>query len=108
MSQERRLNPKDHPLEILQKWTDHASEVAFVLRRITDEEENSPYGNFRVSAPAYCLVICMQAPAIIDWQILFATLTRHPKPWYCRCNGSTLRVASKPSNSPRITTGIYV
>lgn len=39
--QERRLSPVDKPLELLEKWREHMSNVTFVLKKIDDENDNS-------------------------------------------------------------------
>ncbi|VDL75663.1 unnamed protein product [Nippostrongylus brasiliensis] len=41
-NKERRLSPMDKPLELLEKWREHMSNVTFVLKRIDDEEDNNP------------------------------------------------------------------
>ncbi|VDO22765.1 unnamed protein product [Haemonchus placei] len=40
-NRERRLSPVDKPLELLEKWREHMSNVTFVLKKIDDEEDNS-------------------------------------------------------------------
>ncbi|KAK6031609.1 Ras association domain protein [Ostertagia ostertagi] len=40
-NKERRLSPIDKPLELLEKWREHMSNVTFVLKKIDDEDDNS-------------------------------------------------------------------
>ncbi|EYC23168.1 hypothetical protein Y032_0016g3154 [Ancylostoma ceylanicum] len=40
-NKERRLSPVDKPLELLEKWREHMSNVTFVLKKIDDENDNS-------------------------------------------------------------------
>ncbi|KAK6038804.1 Ras association domain protein, partial [Cooperia oncophora] len=40
-NKERRLSPIDKPLELLEKWREHMSNVTFVLKKIDDEDDSS-------------------------------------------------------------------
>ncbi|PIO75855.1 Ras association domain protein [Teladorsagia circumcincta] len=57
-NKERRLSPIDKPLELLEKWREHMSNVTFVLKKIDDEDDNNmpsnitPQKGVDFSAPA--------------------------------------------------------
>ncbi|KAK6766818.1 hypothetical protein RB195_026224 [Necator americanus] len=40
-NKERRLSPVDKPLELLEKWREHMSNVTFVLKKIEDENDKN-------------------------------------------------------------------
>ncbi|KHJ91138.1 Ras association domain protein [Oesophagostomum dentatum] len=40
-NKERRLSPVDKPLELLEKWREHMSNVTFVLKKIDDENDST-------------------------------------------------------------------
>ncbi|KAK5984490.1 Ras-associating domain-containing protein [Trichostrongylus colubriformis] len=44
-NKERRLSPIDKPLELLEKWREHMSNVTFVLKKIDDDDDNSMSSN---------------------------------------------------------------
>ncbi|CAJ0610209.1 unnamed protein product [Cylicocyclus nassatus] len=59
-NKERRLSPVDKPLELLEKWREHMSNVTFVLKKIDDENDNSALSSTTPDIPSGSSLVTVQ------------------------------------------------
>uniref|UniRef100_A0A1I7WXV2 Ras-associating domain-containing protein n=1 Tax=Heterorhabditis bacteriophora TaxID=37862 RepID=A0A1I7WXV2_HETBA len=79
---ERRLSPNDKPLEVLQKWSDKAPNVMFVMKRVESEDDVNPNPSTTTTKTSSIPTQSRSTTSLPAYNIGTLTRNRPPPPDY--------------------------